>query len=840
MRESPESLSTGLITRSQREPAKLAERSWFGGFTLIELLIVIGVISILGGVSIAVIGGASESARVSKLKNDVATINAAIQVYQASGGVLPGSPTPTQILDKLKTKASAASAAKIAGFRGSVIDLRLKAEMLDASSAGSGQERAIWDSTTQRFLVTTTGDGGVKRFILDDEEGARTYTPEDRDPSNPLGDTDKWVWDYNDANPSTPTGPVTPGTGAAAGGPPPEAPGVQKLAKPVFSIPANEYPLANFDLSITISDPNPAGVSQIFIGGTRYNGQPITITPGGTIVATAKTIDPDRWSDSDPNAGEWTPIPVTPIITIDTPASITYAEAGGAMSSGSVSPPTSAITISNLSEIPEKYRETSRVKINYTLDGSDPLMANTPNTQFGSVNVGLGLNSWGTASSVNVKAIAKSSDAFFTNSEPKSKTVTISPTSLAAPVIDPPSGSKAVDLPVSVALATGQNYPTGARIYYTIDGTDPGNVNGNPAAGTLYTGQFNSGAGTDGVVVVTARVYGPEGYGQWFTPSSPSTNTYASITLADGALVGSATLNGTFVGSLVYASPPSGGTMNDITFNSNAKILKGNLYLPGQPKIKRTNGTIWSTANDSLFSSVILGWEFNSAGERTVQTTPRVLDEDGSIKPDNYSVTFNNSALLEGKVIRRHNSPAFPTIPPPPPADSNGSLSLNSPPPGPLNSSQYANVTINTSAVGDVRLNAGHFSNLTANNGTSFVLGDPQNPEVTQYYSFQSLNLNSSSGLKIVGKVVITVGSSINLNSGSVLGNVDHPEWLQLQFSSGSLNANSGSTVYAQLVAPTGSVTFNAGSVFMGSVTAQTLTINSNGVVFSLPPVIQN
>jgi hypothetical protein len=35
-------------------------------------------------------------------------------------------------------------------------------------------------------------------------------------------------------------------------------------------------------------------------------------------------------------------------------------------------------------------------------------------------------------------------------------------------------------------------------------------------------------------------------------------------------------------------------------------------------------------------------------------------------------------------------------------------------------------------------------------------------------------------------------------------------------------------------------VSFNAGSTFAGSVTAQTLTINSNSVVFNLPPIIQN
>jgi len=427
----------------------------------------------------------------------------------------------------------------------------------------------------------------------------------------------------------------------------------------------------------------------------------------------------------------------------------------------------------------------------------------------------------------------------FANSNVTSANVLTRPTALLPPVIDPPSGSKAAEFPVSIAL-TGGFYPAGARVHYTINGTDPGTSGGEPAGGTLYAGSFNSGAGTNGVVVVNARAYGPANFGAWFTPSAPATNTYATITLASGALVGSANLNGTFVGSLVYASPPPGGTMGNITFNSGAQILRGNLFLPGTPTVRRTNGNIWSAANDNLFSSVILGWEFDSAGNRTVQTTPRVINDTGSALPNNYTVTFNNSALLEGKVVRRHDSPAFPTIPPPPPPQSNGSTSLNSPPAAPLNATQFSSVTINSSGVGDVRLNPGNFNSLIANNGTAFVLGDPLNPLVTQYYSFNSLTLNSSSDFKIVGKVVITVSSSITLNTGSVLGNPAHPEWLQLQFSSGSFTANSGSAAYGQLVAPTSSVTFNAGSTFNGSVSARTLTINSNGVVFSLPPVIEN
>ncbi len=162
------------------------------------------------------------------------------------------------------------------------------------------------------------------------------------------------------------------------------------------------------------------------------------------------------------------------------------------------------------------------------------------------------------------------------HSEPDTETIRITPTDLAAPIIDPPSGAKAVDLPVSIALPTGP-LPTGARSFYTTDGTDPGNLNGNPTGGTLYEGQFNSGAGADGGggrdrPGLSARVLTHDGSlpaTRWQTPMRPSRSPPARSSAAPH-------LNGTFVGSLVCRFSLAGGSnMSDITFNGNAKILKG-------------------------------------------------------------------------------------------------------------------------------------------------------------------------------------------------------------------------------------------------------------------------
>jgi len=824
------------------------------GFTLIEILLAIMVISTLASVGYVTTKAVQQNVKDRKLESDVAAANAAVQLYQANGGSLAPTSSANDVITQLKNRADASSASKTVGLTGSFLDVRAEPVWQTAEEGASGALRVTWNASAGVFVLSNTGAAGIKEFRINSANAAATPTVESRVPVKDAATETKWVWDY-----TTPTNTVlrvgvTPGTVASGSTAMTGTASYQtQLASPTISPTGGGFPLISFDLPVTISNPNPSGSSQIYYaaGGTwsLYTGG-INVAPGTTVQAVAVTLDPNSYVNSQAATPQtYTATPVTLAISLNNPAaSLTYAQAGGVMTTGTTQTPSPmTVSLTSASQIPSKYITSSKFQIYYTRDGSNPLTSGTAaagpsfNGSYASPSISVSLSNWGSASSLTVSAAAKALDTtMFANSSVVTATVGITPTALAAPTIDPATGVKATDLPVSIALASGQNYPVGARIYYTIDGSDPGNSGGNPTNGTLYTGSFNSGSGTNGIVVVTARAYGPAGYGQWFTPSTAIANTYTAITLPDGALVGSATLNGTFVGSLVYASPTAGHSMSDITFNGGAKILSGNLYLPGTPIIKKSNGTIWSVANDSLFSAHILGWEFNSSGVKTVQTTPRVIDETGSVNPANYVVMFNTSSQIEGKVIRRHDSPAFPTIAPPPAADSNGNASLNSAPAGPLSASQYSTITLNTGSVGDVRLLAGHYNNLTANNGTAFVLGDPAHPDITQVYSFTTLTLNSASNLKIVGKVIITVSSQININVGSTIGNSAHPEWLQLQFSAGNLTANSGSYVYGQLVVPTGSVTFNAGSTFTGSVTAQSLTLNSNSVVFDLPPVIQN
>ena len=172
--------------------------------------------TILSSMAIVAVTNTRESARVSKLESDVATINAAIQVYTINGGSLPTSPAgPQVILDKLKTRADATTGPTVAGLRGNVVDLRL---IVDPEAPGTGQPRALWNGTTKRFDIATTGSNGAKNFLLDDAAAATAPVTEARASTVKTGDGN-WVWDYADVASTARGGPGSgPGTSTAPSG----------------------------------------------------------------------------------------------------------------------------------------------------------------------------------------------------------------------------------------------------------------------------------------------------------------------------------------------------------------------------------------------------------------------------------------------------------------------------------------------------------------------------------------------------------------------------------------------------------------------------------------------
>ena len=93
--------------------------------------------------------------------------------------------------------------------------------------------------------------------------------------------------------------------------------------------------------------------------------------------------------------------------------------------------------------------------------------------------------------------------------------MSITKTTLRDPVITDAAAVATINLDTNFG-----DMPVGARVFYTLDGTDPGDDGtGNPIVGTEYTGPFTvKGQGTANVPV-HARVYGPSGFEHWFDTS---------------------------------------------------------------------------------------------------------------------------------------------------------------------------------------------------------------------------------------------------------------------------------------------------------------------------------
>lgn len=818
------------IPKSKIPPFRFLAGNAAHAFTLVELLIVVATIGILAGGAYAVIRSMQEGARVSKLESDVAAINRALKVYRISGGTLPGnSAAPQDVLDKLK---KSATLSRMPGLSGRMIDPRLEAVPQTSDQAASGDERAIWDGDTGQFITATTGANGIEEFKLDDLLSTKDYSTEDRTPTfqPSQATTSHWVWDYTDrlaASAGTVSGSVP--TTVNASTPPPVAPSAVPLTAPVLSPSGGAYDLSQFKLSVTISNPNPPGTSIVkysLNGGTSqiYLGQSITVSPTDSISTQALTIDPDHYSNSPSASAQYTANPLQLVVSISAPGSLTYQQAGGAMSNmTNTAAPTATLTATNLSNIDKSFR--SAMQFVWTYDGSDPLTSSTAQSSSSfdatssapNVSADVSISHWPSTGSLTIKAALRSTNSnYFTDSDSQSASISRTLTTLTSPIIDPGSSYRSADLPISIYANTSGTYPATTRIYYTTDGSDPGDSGGNPTGGTAYTGAFELGSSIS-AAVVEARLYASTTYAAWFNASPATMANYTSAGGGGeivGAFVANANINGSYTGSLILSNP------QNFNFNSGARISKGNLYVAGTPTIVYNGGTVE-------------GRQFLPDGTEVIPATDtsKVVDLNGSVDPSNYKIILNNGSDIAGKIYRRTTTFTMPTVPQPPGPSNNNNLNVNSPLSSPVDPTQYANVNLNNGA-GTVTLSPGNFGNISAGSGTTIVLGTA-GATTASVYNFQGLTLNSNSTLEILGPVILNIDQNININNGVVMGNSAHPEWLDLNIYSGNFQINSSAAAYAEVTAPNSSV--NLSGTFQGGVIANYLTINGNGVALTLP-----
>ncbi|HEY8902768.1 MAG TPA: hypothetical protein VIM48_03615, partial [Chthoniobacterales bacterium] len=734
---------------------------------------------------------------------------------------------PQQVLDKLKT---AAALSRMPGLSGRMIDPRLQADT--QTSVPSGAERAFWDGANLKFYTATSGTGGVAQFVLNDTLGAADYGTETRVPTlqPSQATTNHWVWDYTDrlaASSGSLSGSVPATTNAST--PPPSAPAAVPLTAPSLSPSGGTYNLSQFKLAVTISNPNPPGTSIIkyrFNGGTDqiYRGQSISISPGDSISAQALTIDPDHYSDSSNASASYTATPLKLIVSVSAPGSLTYQQAGGSMSGATnTAAPTATLTATNLSNIDSSFR--SAMQFVWTYDGSDPLTSSTAQSSSSfdatssspNVSADVSIGRWPTTGSLTIKAALRSTNSsYFTNSDSQSASISRTLTTLTSPIINPGSSYRAADLPISIYTNTSATYPATTRIYYTTNGSDPGNSSGNPTGGTAYTGAFQLGSSVS-AAIVEARIYASTTYAAWFNPSPATTANYTSAGGTGGivgAFVANANINGSYTGSLILSNP------QNFNFNSGARISKGNLYVAGTPSIVYNGG-------------IVEGRQFLPDGTEVIPATDTrtVVDLNGSVDPSNYKIILNSGSDIAGKIYRRTTTFTMPTVPQPPGPNNNNNLNVNSPLSSPVDPTQYANVNLNNGA-GSVTLSPGNYGNISAGSGTTLVLGTA-GATTPSVYNFQGLTLNSNSTLQVVGPVILNIDQNININNGVVMGNSAHPEWLDLNIYSGNFQINSSAAAYAEVTAPNSSV--NLSGTFQGGVIANYLTINGNGVALTLP-----
>lgn len=279
------------------------------GFSLIELMIVIGALSSVTAMAFVAMSGTSSAVKETKLRQDVAAVNAAVRTYLANGGNLPTTLNADGVITKLKSTAAASMKSKIAGMRGTMVDLRLKG----IASTALGESRAFWDSTNHRFEITTTGVGYAS-FALDPAAIPTTLNEEPRKVMLSLDNSDKWIWGFGNQDPGRAAPRTPPVTSVSPISSAPAAGNLTVLQAPEFSLPGALYPYSDFNptLQVSLVDKNTPNTSDIFYSTSngpwaRWTGTPLAIPRAlaTEVRAYSAPLDADLYEESAINSATY-------------------------------------------------------------------------------------------------------------------------------------------------------------------------------------------------------------------------------------------------------------------------------------------------------------------------------------------------------------------------------------------------------------------------------------------------------------------------------------------------------------------------------------------------------
>lgn len=463
-------------------------------FSLIEVLSVVAIIGVIAALALPYAFNAREDAQEVRLQSTVAQLNESLDVYRASGGSVAGLTEPQEVIDKMKTRRDPDAAARFAGFAGSMVDPRLQAVPLKKDQIRSGRLRSVWNADKQRFELTIKPVDGIGDFALVESAGLVDYGTEEREESAISFNTrDGWIWGFEDTSAgqggspsqvslsSTQPEDVTSSSTMGGGGIPG---GITQLNPPDFSLLSGYYPLVDFSLSLSLSNPNVNGESQIYYRDGRegtympYGGETITVGMDDRVYAFVKSLNPSRYRDSVATGEHYDGDPVQ--MELDLHAEQT------AFSYFDLSDGKGFATarVTNLGKIPESLR--NGLRINWGFEG-DPAGGQSGSELAGQL-IPLAPSSWGGESAATLTAVAEGSGVYVLTSDAESLTLEASVITLESPLIEAVQNERGC---FEITLETSGRLPDGNRIFYKTDGEDPEqNEETGEISGTTYEGPF--------------------------------------------------------------------------------------------------------------------------------------------------------------------------------------------------------------------------------------------------------------------------------------------------------------------------------------------------------------
>ncbi len=456
------------------------------------------------------------------------------------------------------------------------------------------------------------------------------------------------------------------------------------------------------------------------------------------------------------------------------------------------------------------------------------------------------------------------------NIEPGS-TFPLGTTTVTASTIDPAGNAASAVFSIVVVDTTAPVIVTPANIVLEATGPAGAVATFAPSASDIVSGNVAvSSSNASGSVfplgVTTVSLIATDAAGNSSSSAFTVTvvdTTAPTLTVPANILVDSTTVMGATVTFSVAASDIVDGTLaptlskasgtlfpigatvvtasvTDAAGNTTTKTFTVTVRAPAAAlvnQITAMNGTINGSIQQRTHYGVTLNGGAKITGELLTVGTPTTrlngkpdfggtVDSTGSSNPAGYTITLNGNASL-GKLVRRYDATAMPTVAAP--SNPTGSRSVN------MNKSSDAigswatlqNLTLNGN-VGNVTVPAGVYGNFTANGGSGFTLGVAGATTPTVYH-FQNLTLNGNSAFKVVGPVIVIVKNGINVNSS--MGNSANPAWLDLRVSNGGVTLNGNVEFQGYVTAPSGTVTINGNSRLQGGLVADKLVLNGNSLL---------